>query len=86
MIMETGIGAGIGSVITTHTIPNAPSGMGNPIVIASINQTSTIAAYIVMIEPSGPTTFKYIKRQMNSTPLVLAAAQNESFSYVAYWL
>jgi hypothetical protein len=87
MIMQTGIGAGVGSTnIKSHTIPNAPSGMGNPIVIASINQTSTTSVYLVMIEPTGTNTFNYVKRQLINTPLVLTTSNSESFSYVAYWL
>ena len=86
MITQTGIGAGVESVITSYAIPNAPSGMGNPIVIASINQTSTTSVYLVMIEVTGTNTFNYIKRQLFNSPLVLTNAQSESFSYVAYWL
>ena len=80
--MERNIGAGVNQA-TSYTIPNAPTTLGNPLVFAQIN-VATANLYIVMVTPTGPTTFTYYKRFWNGSSTL--DASGETFNYIALWL
>ena len=85
MIMENAIGAGIsGSYV--YSIPGAPTGMGTPLIIVTINVTiaNSVNMYVVNAIALNDTQFRYRKRFWNGA--VLSDASTESINYVAYWL
>lgn len=81
-IIGRNVGGGLAG-IQTFTIPNAPTGLGNCIVFANIN-VSTTNMYIIMVNPLNATQFSYCKRGWNGGGFF--DATTETFNYVAYWI
>ena len=83
VVAET-IGAGL-SGLQTRVIPGAPSGMGNPIVIASVvDVVQNNYIYVPNISVTGTDRFTYRKKVF--TGASISDASSESIHYVAYWL
>jgi hypothetical protein len=78
------IGAGL-SGLQTHIMTGAPSGMGNPIVIATIvNVGNNNYIYVPNISVTGTDRFTYRKKFYSGASI--ADASSESIHFVAYWL
>ena len=69
-----------------YTIPNAPTGFGIPLIFSTINASMNGNIYIVMTNPTGPTTFQYYKRYLQSGDPTARDATAESFNFMAVWL
>ena len=84
--METNIGAGLGGQ-QTRIIPNAPTGMGNPIVIGTIvgiDPANANNIYVPNIQVTAFDRFTYKKKFFTGSSI--GDASVEAINYVAYWL
>jgi len=89
VIMERNVGS-TSSATGTITITGAPSALGNPLVFASINATTTSNPYFINVQPTGTNTFTYYKSFYNRAAAninaAIAGATSETFNYIAIWL